>query len=218
MERKLSQELNPCKSCPCGNNIYFDVGGFGLDTCCKCGTCVPGMIGDVNQYISSDRIVPACVYTRRKRFRKYLMRANRHQSVSTVPGETWEYLIKWSPYQTPRHLYLRLKAGKGIKRKCYDSLPLMCTHLCLQPVPSLSEREMSQATRYFDVIERHIERTGESMISYLFCLEFILKKMGRTDMLEFLNRIKCPTRRRTYTERLTAIFRPDTIIELLMAN
>ncbi len=56
------------------------------------------------------------------------------------------------------------------------------------------------------------------MISYLFCLEFILTKMGRTDMLEFLNRIKCPTRRRTYRERLTVMFRPDTIIELLMAN
>ena len=56
------------------------------------------------------------------------------------------------------------------------------------------------------------------MISYLFCLEFILTKMGRTDMLEFLNRIKCPTRRRTYTERLTAMFSRNNIVDMLMAG
>lgn len=206
------------KFCPCGNNIYFEVSGFGLDTCCRCGRCIPGTIGDVNQYVLADRIIPTCAYTRRKRFRKYLMRANRHQSASTVPAETWAYLLKWSPYRTPRQLYRRLKAAKGIKRKCYDSLPLMCAHLCDQPVPSLSEAEMSQATRHFDVIERHIERTNDPMISYLFCLEFILTKIGRTDMLEFLNRIKCPTRRRTYTERLTAMFSRNNIVDMLMAG
>ena len=196
--------------------MYFEVSGFGLDTCSQCGVCVPGTIGDVNQYMVSDRILPICTYTRRKRFRKYLMRANRNQSASTVPAETWAYLLKDSPYKSPGQLYLKLKAAKGIKRKCYDSLPLMCAHLCEQPVPSLSEIEMQQATRHFDVIDRHIERTGDSMISYLFCLEFILKKMGRTDMLEFLNRIKCCTRRRTYTERLTAMFTQTSIVDMLM--
>ena len=197
--------------------MYFEISGYGLDTCSMCGICVPGTIGDVNQYVLSDRILPVCTYTRKKRFRKYLMRANRHQSASTVPAETWAYLLKGSPYKTPGQLYRKLKAAKGIKRKCYDSLPLMCAHLCDQPVPSLSEYEMHQATVHFDVIERHIERTGESMISYLFCLEFILRKMGRTDMLDFLNRIKCPTRRRTYNERLTAMFSQNNILDMLMA-
>ena len=43
-------------------------------------------------------------------------------------------------------------------------------------------------------------------ISYLFCLEFILRKLGRDDVCLFINLIQCPKRRIKYTERLEAIF------------
>ena len=59
-------------------------GGFGLDICMVCGLCKRGTIAELHQYISSDRTMASCTYTRKKRFRKYLMRANRNQSANTV--------------------------------------------------------------------------------------------------------------------------------------
>ena len=89
------------KLCPCGNADRFEVGGFGLDTCCVCGICIPGVISDMNQYVPADRIMHPCTYTRRKRFRRYLLRANRNQSCNTVPAETWAYLLS-PPLTRPR--------------------------------------------------------------------------------------------------------------------
>ena len=211
MERKL---------CPCGNADLFEVGGFGLDTCCVCGLCRPGAITDKNQYVPADRIMQTCTYTRRKRFRRYLMRANRSQSCNTVPPDTWAYLLKEAPYRCPEAIYRRLKAAKTLKRKCYDSLPLMCLHLCSTPVPTLTDTELRDAMRYFDTIDRYLMRNSESMISYLFCLEFILLKLGRPDLLPFLNRIKCPKRRHTYNDRLNAIFKRDScsVLHMLLGS
>ena len=98
-----------------------------------------------------------------------------------------------------------LKRGKGIKRKCYDSLPLICQHLCEGNVPTLSDLEVREAMRHFNTIDSHVERRGDRMISYIFCLEFILKKMGRHDMLPYVSKIKCPRRRRNYQQKLSEI-------------
>lgn len=145
------------------------------------------------------------------------MRANRSQSCNTVPPETWEYLLKYSPYMSPGALYRRLKMAKTLKRKCYDSLPLMCSHLCSTPVPTLTDVEFRKAMRYFDTVDRYLIRNSQSMISYLFCLEFILLKLGRPDMLPFINRIKCTKRRRLYQDRLSVIFNSEssTILNML---
>ena len=159
-------------------------------------------------------------YTRRKRFRKYLLRANRNQSANTVPPETWEYLMQFAPFRSPGDLHRCLKAAKHLRRKCYDSMPLMCTHLCEGTVPSLASAEITRAMHYFDTIDRTLRANNEPMISYLFCLEFVLRKLGREDMLVFINRIKCPKRRHRYHDRLTDIFgqTTDQNVARLMMN
>ncbi len=57
---------------------------------------------------------------------------------------------------------------------------------------------------HFNVIDRTLRQ--ESMVSYLFCLEFILKRIGRGDMVPYINRIKCSKRRHKYNERLRRMF------------
>ena len=161
------------------------VSGFGLDFCCQCGLGRTGMVGEVNEWFPSDRVMWVCNYTRQKRFKKYLNRANRNQSCATIPAETWQYLMKHAPYKGPREIYNRLKRGKGIKRKCYDSLPLICQHLCEGNVPTLSDLEVREAMRHFNTIDR--------------------KKMGRHDMLPYVSKIKCPRRRRNYQQKLSEI-------------
>lgn len=215
MDHKLA-----CKHC--GSRDRFQEGGFGLDTCTVCGLCTRGVVGELRQYFCTDRIMAPCTYTRRKRFKKYLMRANRNQSANTVPQETWEYLMERGPFPNPAALHRCLKAAKNLKRKCYDSLPLMCTHLCSQPVPSLSNGEFNRAMHYFDILDHSLRSRDQPMISYLFCLEFILGiLMGRSDMLVFINRIKCPKRRQSYHERLCAIFserRKHNVVRLMQSK
>ena len=188
----------------CGCAI-FDVGGFGMDSCTGCGMTTTGVIADMGSYWPRDRIMPRQVYTRRKRFKKYLQRANRQQSANTVPEETWRYLMARAPFRTPGAVYACLKGARQLKRKCYDSMPLICSHLCEQPVPSLDEMEVKLALELFDRIDAAVSKEGP-FISYLYCLEYILSLLDRRDMVVYLNQIKCEKRRRAYKERLDKIF------------
>ena len=202
--------------CPGCRGDFFESGGFGLDVCMGCGVAVPGQISDQNPYVLRDRIISQTTYTRRKRFRKYLLRANRAQSSSTVPCETWAYLIDRGPYRSPGQVHRTLKAAKHLKRKCYDSLPLLCMHLCEGlKVPRMTDANLSEAMKLFEIIDRRLDR--DSMISYLFCLEYILVKIGRRDMLPYINRIKCVKRRARYKERLDRLFAEHvvSVIELM---
>ena len=99
-----------------------------------------------------------------------------------------------------------LKLGRHLRRKCYDSLPFLTAALCPHiNVPTLSESEKLQAIGMFNLIDSAI-LTGP-FVSYLYCLEFILTKMGRGDMVPYINKIQCPKRRAKYKRKLNGIFR-----------
>lgn len=146
-------------------------------------------------------------YTRLKRFKKYLNRASRAQSQNSVPETTWNYLLEFAPYKNPAAVVRRLKkAPKNVRKKCYDSLPLIVHHLCpTHTVPSLSETEKQHAIRVFKRLDQAYDE-GEPFVSYLFALEFILEYIGRADMLPYINKIRCRNRRALYRTRLQRIF------------
>ena len=155
--------------------------------------------------------VPLCstaTYTRLKRFKKYLNRSTMSQSQSSIPAVTWDYLLAGSPYSSPQAIVRRLKkAPKHVRKKCYDSLPLLVHHLCPNcKVPRLTEMEKKLAIRAFLVLERAYQE-GEQFVSYLYALEFILQLIGRSDMLPSINKISCKKRRAAYKLRLTRIFK-----------
>ena len=206
----------PAKCTNCGNSAFLE-GGFGLDTCLQCGLSRSGSFNTDVVYWNQNQVLPRAFYTRRKRFKKYLSRAMRRQSSSTVPQETWEYLIKRGPYRSARHVQQTLKAARHLKRKCYDSLPFLTATLCPHiKVPVIGEIERNRALDMFDRIDGAI-KTGP-FVSYLFCLEFILKRMGRSDVCEHINRIQCAKRRAAYQRRLDAIFDEprDSVFDLLV--
>ena len=155
--------------------------------------------------------VPLCstaTYTRLKRFKKYLNRSTMSQSQSSIPAVTWDYLLAGSPYSSPQAIVRRLKkAPKHVRKKCYDSLPLLVHHLCPNcKVPRLTEMEKKLAIRAFLVLERAYQE-GEQFVSYLYALEYILLLIGRADMLPSINKISCKKRRAAYKLRLDRIFR-----------
>ena len=172
-------------------------------------------------YFRADRILPKQCYTRLKRFKKYLFRAMRQQSANSVPKETWEYLLARRPFRDSKHVQQALKQARHLKRKCYDSLPYLTAALCPHiKVPSLDEQEKDRALQMFGRIDIAI-RAGP-FVSYLYCLEFILDRMGRQDVCAHINCIQCPKRRATYKLRLDQIFGDSggrqNIMDILRSN
>ena len=193
------------ETCSCGGASFLET-GFGLNVCLTCGLGKRGSFNAEGSFWSQGaRLLNTQSYTRRKRFKKYLFRAMRRQSSSTIPRETWEYLLEHGPYHSSEHVQRTLKAARHLKRKCYDCLPFLTAALCPHiNVPMLSEMERVRALELFDKIDSAI-KIGP-FVSYLFCLEYILKRMGRGDIVKHINRIQCSKRRALYKCRLDAIF------------
>ena len=98
------------------------------------------------------------------------------------------------------------KAPKKIRKKCYDSLPLLCKMLCPHiSVPRLTESDKLRAMNAFRKLDAAYNN-GEPFVSYLYALEFILQHIGRSDVLPFINKICCRNRRTAYRARLNKIF------------
>ena len=212
-------KISPCSKC--GNTDFDEEGGYGIDFCLHCGVGKPGTLVNSNMgYFRADRVLPKQCYTRVKRFKKYLFRAMRQQAASSVPEETWQYLMSRGPYRDAKHVQLTLKQARHLKRKCYDSLPYLTAALCPHvQVPSINETEKDRALHMFQRIDRTI-RSGP-FVSYLYCLEYILKKLHRKDVCIHINCIQCPKRRATYKMRLDKIFgtpETHTIEEILRRN
>ena len=68
--------------------------------------------------------------------------------------------------------------------------------------------EKAAAMRLFERIDTAI--TSGPFVSYLYCLEYILERMGRSDVCKHINQIKCPKRRAAYKIRLNAIFKVES--------
>ena len=188
----------------CASKSFEETFG-GIDFCLDCGLAKAGTFGSPQSEFTSKNYTEYKSYTRLKRFKKYFFRAMRRQSSNTIPQETWEYLLARGDYRSAKHIQRTLKAARHLKRKCYDSLPFLTAALCPHiKVPELTEKERTRAFDLFDNIDRAIVKGP--FISYLYCLEYILKKMGRDDVCEHINTIQCPKRRAAYKKRLDNIF------------
>ena len=198
-------EMKPCIGCGRqGNNLIAT--DYHTLVCTACGVENPGYLSPADNGVWNCVLVPTQTYTRLKRFRKYLARASKAQNASSVPEQTWAYLLARGPYKTPGAIVRTLKAaGKRLKKKCYDSLPLLCEELAGIRVPSLTEFDRFQAVAAFKKLDTAYSQ-GEPFVSYLFALEYILVHIGRSDVLPFINKIQCRKRRYRYTKRLDKIF------------
>jgi ribosomal protein L37AE/L43A len=198
---KLMQD-EKCVAC---KSAVFDYIGAGLRSCTQCGMTLLGQMEEYGaMWCPNEQMVRSC-YTRLRRFKKYLSRACHMQSCSTVPDETWEYLFARVPFNGPKSIMRCLKKSK-LKRKCYDSLALMTKHLCSEwDVPSMTDGEFRHALEMFGVVDEHF-KDKKSFCSYLYVLEYILRKMGRDDIVPFVSVIQCCRRRNDYQSLLDRIF------------
>ena len=207
-------EMKSCIGCKRTSNHLLATNYHTL-VCTACGVENPGYLTPADNTAWNSVLVPTQTYTRLKRFRKYLARASKAQNASSVPEQTWQYLIARGPYKTPGAIIRTLKAaGKRIKKKCYDSLPLLVRMLCPHiRVPSITEREKERAMGAFSMLDNKY-RNGEPFVSYLYALEYILGLIGRGDMLFYINKISCRKRRAAYKFRLDRIFKNSRCIHV----
>jgi len=197
----------------------------GTASCMQCGTlCVnekfDNMGGEnfTHSFQSMSVLCQTQTYTRTKRFKKYLARACMRQSNNSVPDQTWKYLLDRRPYKGPRHILRVLKAaGRSLRKKCYDCLPMLVHHLCDIDVPVLSDVEVSSAMDLFKTIDAAFPKNGGFM-SYAYALEFILCKLNRQDLLPFLSRIQCTKRRAHYHRLLSEVFKGESVGEIRRAS
>ena len=195
-----------CKTCgKMGQNMLPT--DYHTLVCTNCGTEHPGYLTTCeNNGAYQSVLVPTQTYTRLKRFRKYLARAGKSQCASSVPKETWEYLLANGPYSRPGAIVRALKkAGKKLKKKCYDSLPFLCEQVAGMQVPSLNELDKFRAEAAFKILDCAYSR-GEPFVSYLYAIEYILIHIGRADILPFINKIQCTKRRYRYKIRMDRIY------------
>ena len=196
----------PCNECKTAEDIR--VTAYGTLVCTRCGlenfTWLLSAQSSYTPY--SVPLHSQATYTRIKRFRKYLQRASMQQSAATIPECTWDYLLEGQPYRGPGNIVRRLKkAPKFIRKKCYDSLPLLVKMLCPHiVVPGITEHDKVKAMVAFRTLDAAYKE-GEPFVSYLFALEYILRWIGR-DVLPFINKISCRKRRVAYRHRLDRIF------------
>ena len=192
--------MNTCEQC---GKTRFDFFGSGLWSCVGCGdTRFLGFDVDQELWSPNEKLQPRSNYTRQKRFRKYLNRACRIQSSNTVPDATWEYLFAKGPYNGPRDVVHTLKKSK-LKRKCYDSLPLLVNYLCPDlVVPRWSGNRRSSSSEKSDKLAA---RPLQPFCSYLYVLEYILYALGRSDMVPYCSRIQCRKRREKYRLLLNSV-------------
>ena len=197
--------MNECKDC----DVAMLETDYGSQVCCSCGreNFEAILYSSVSTHSYCIPLCSTATYTRLKRFKKYLNRSTMSQSQNSIPATTWDYLLAGFPYKGPQSIVRRLKkAPKNVRKKCYDSLPLLVHHLCPTcEVPRLCEREKKLAVRAFLVLDRAYNG-GEQFVSYLFALEYILQLIGRSDMLPYINKISCRKRRHAYRYRLDRIF------------
>ena len=197
---------NVCKLCE--SEAFLQETEYGSLVCGSCGC--ENFTHMLNPAIRSSYCVPlysTATYTRLKRFRKYLQRSSMSQSKNSIPPGTWDYLLAGAPYRGPSNIVRRLKkAPKHIRKKCYDSLPLLVHSLCPHiKVPTLPESDKYRALTAFKLLDDAYTK-GEPFVSYLYALEYILVHIGRADMLPFINKIQCRKRRSAYRWRLDNIF------------
>ena len=198
--KPTDQNCNACER----EDVVWDYMGAGMRFCTNCGCMSQGQFQEYDKWTPNEQMNRSC-YTRQKRFRKYLANACQMQSNSSVPNDTWQFLIDHGPYSRPAQIIRALKRSK-LKRKCYDSLPMMCQHLCQNVrVPTLDDVEFHRALEHFSTIDKHYKKES-SFISYLYILEYILHKMERQDLVPFLSRIQCRTRRAQYNVVLDKVF------------
>ena len=188
--------------CRCPQTDLIDT-GFGLSICRLCGTA---------QRRSTENIVSYCVkcpnrppYSRARRFEKLLCNVFGHR-VSRISQSLGKYLLE-TDISSVQDLTRQLKRSQNRKHKRYDAIAFLARQLLgLQIVPLTLQTQQWCKYKFREVQILH-QQTGGTFPAYSWIIEKCLCSLNRTDLCQFLHKLKCQHRRKHYESMYGAIFK-----------
>ena len=126
----MAMERVPCSEC--GRDVVWEYMGSGIKFCTTCGTMNKGTFEEYDKWSPNEQITRSC-YTRSKRFQKYLAHACRMQSSSSVPNDTWEYLIRVGPFSNPAQIKEKQARSQMLRQLAPDVCTVVPQHQCSDP-------------------------------------------------------------------------------------
>ena len=178
-------------------------GGFSI--CVVCGTCVSTMVQFCRSARSSYEHNPIRTpYDRRKRFVRLLANCYGNR-VSRLPDSFFVYLAK-RKCRTVQDVYNAIRASREKKHKRYDALGFLAIGILGVAITPLCERISKWADLCFVHVQERHRRLGGTFPCYSWLIEQVLTRSGRTDLLPYINLLKCKRRRFVYTQNYGSIF------------
>ena len=178
-------------------------GGFSI--CCICGTCVSTMVqfcrGAHNSYEHNPIRTP---YDRRKRFVRLLANCYGNR-VSRVSDSLFIHL-KEKNCRTVQDVYKVIRASREKHHKRYDALGYLARGLLDDAIVPLCEHITRWADLCFVSVQERHRHLGGTFPCYSWLIEQVLTRSGRTDLLQYVNLLKCKKRRFVYTQNYGDIF------------
>ena len=181
--------------CDCPADSIMDL-GWGMGTCRQCGVSVPMQIQNVVNYaVPCPSRAP---YSRRKRFMRLLGNAYGTR-VSKLHQPIIDALYTAKPESlTDIYEFIRTSSERAHKR--YDALGFFAIHILDQKVEPLSLAELRWAEFTFREIEYKHSHVRGTFPAYSWICEQCLLKLGRSDLCQFVHRLKCKKRRQVYQD------------------
>lgn len=182
--------------CPCPPACAIDL-GWGMQTCRRCGTSKAVQLQNVVNYaVPSPNRAP---YSRRKRFVRLLSNTFSAR-VSRLHKPFLDALTASRP-RSVDGIYGFIRASKDRAFKRYDAICLLAFHLLDKKSVPLTLSQLRWAEFAFREIEHRHGRIKGTFPAYSWICERCLQELGRSDLCQFVHKLKCKKRRLVY-ERL----------------
>ena len=193
--------------CTCPESARVNLGW--IWTCRLCGKTHGMSRSTLVQYCTQS--CTRAPYSRRKRFLRLLANTYGHR-VPRVSAQLTDELHNHNITDTPR-IYKFMRASKRRFAKRYDALALLTTHVSgTRPMP-LSLRQLQWAGYKFRDIQTIHSSARGTFPAYSWIIEKVLECCGRSDLLQYVHKLKCRQRRAVYEHRYGGVFKDQYVRE-----
>ena len=179
--------------CPCPPAFALDL-GWGMSTCRRCGNSKAVQLQNVVNYaVPCPNRAP---YSRRKRYIRLL--SNTFGSrVSRLHEPIVEKLVASGPASVADiYEFIRNSRTRAFKR--YDAVCILAANILDFKATPLTLPQLRWAEFVFRDIEIRHSRVKGTFPAYSWICERALQELGRSDLCQFVHRLKCKKRRRVY--------------------
>ena len=187
--------------CSSTNSCAYE---YGFLTCLQCGFTFPHRPQQLVGYASVLCCLSRPPYSRSKRFDRILSNSYGAR-VPKVADSLIKELIR-TECNSAEGMYNLMRQSADRQFKRYDALSYLVMNLTNSKIKPLTIDQHSWCRECFKaVLEVHANKRT-TFPAYSFLVERCLCALGRSDLVQYINSLKCKRRRRYYSETYGHIF------------